>query len=95
MGERLGNTATSGAPVQQGGPLMWARALADLLTLSRLIGGVAIALIPWEKTISSLGKLIKYGVFAWTASHFPEQVSRRGEGLPIDFLPCHVLFSRD
>ena len=38
MGERLGNTATSGAPVQQGGPLMWARALADLLTLSRLIG---------------------------------------------------------
>ena len=58
MGEHLGNTATSGAPVQQGGPLMWARALADLLTLSRLIGGVAIALIPWEKTISSLGKLI-------------------------------------
>lgn len=30
--------------------------------------GVFIALL--------LGKLIKYGVFAWTASHFPEQVSR-------------------
>ena len=79
MGERLGNTATSGAPVQQGGPLMWARALADLLTLSRLIGGVAIALIPWEKTISSLGKLIKYNLLLWSTDAVDGRIARHSQ----------------
>lgn len=80
MGERLGNNAATGeAHMPQGRPLQWARTLADLLTLSRLIGGVAIALIPWEQTVSSLGRLVKYNVLLWSTDAVDGRIARHSQ----------------
>lgn len=53
-------------PVAQVGTVAWARLAADALTLSRLVGALAIAVWPWPADLSALGQLLKVNMLVWT-----------------------------
>lgn len=55
----------SAAP--QPAALWWARVAADMLTYSRLVGGVALAAWPWEPGIRSLAALFRWKIVLWSA----------------------------
>lgn len=59
------------------GPMPWTRLVADLLTLSRLAGGVALAVMPWERSGASLGKLVKYSILLWSTDAVDGKIARR------------------
>ena len=62
-----------------GQPMPWARTLADLLTFSRLIGGIALALMPWDRTVSSLGRLVRHSILLWTTDAVDGRIARRSQ----------------
>lgn len=76
VGEEHAPQATSVTPMPEGRSLPWARKLADLLTLSRLLGGVAIALMPWQQTVSSLGRLVRCSVLLWSTDAVDGRIAR-------------------
>lgn len=69
----------------EGKPVRWARILADLLTLSRLVGGVALAFVPWETVADALQKLVVCSLVLWTTDAVDGRMARRS-GLPASWL---------
>ncbi|MCK9221593.1 MAG: CDP-alcohol phosphatidyltransferase family protein [Limnochordia bacterium] len=82
MGKHADKVTPSELYLRQSRPLLWVRALADLLTLSRLIGGVALALMSWERTVSSLGRLVKYNMILWSTDMLDGKIARRSQTPP-------------
>lgn len=69
----------------KGKPARWARSLADLLTLSRLVGGVLLALAPWEAATDSLRRLVRWSVLLWSTDAVDGRIARRSR-LPASWL---------
>lgn len=88
MSDYLGKNDTHIVIQTPGKPVRWARGLADLLTLSRLIGSVALALFPWEATMASLGRLVRYSLLLWTTDAIDGRIARRSH-LPASWLGKH------
>lgn len=64
------------SPRLQDAPLPWSRLVADLLTLSRLVGGVGVAVMPWERSVASLGRLVKYSILLWSTDAVDGKIAR-------------------
>lgn len=79
MSEHVDEIANRKPHPPRGRPLPWARILADLLTFSRLIGGVALALMPWDQTVSSLGRLVKYNMLLWSTDALDGRIARHSQ----------------
>jgi len=88
VSEHVDEIAAPESHLPHGRPLPWARKLADLLTLSRFLGGIALALMPWEKTVRSLGKLIKYNLLLWSTDAVDGRIAR-GSKTPSSWVGEH------
>lgn len=75
----------------QGRPLVWARLLADLLTLSRVAGGVVLAFTPWEKGADSLGRIVTYNVWLWSTDAVDGRLARRS-GTPASWIGARDIY---
>lgn len=73
----VNESASREARLPQDRPLPLARKLADLLTLARFLGGVTLALMPWEKTVSSLSRLVRCNMLLWTTDVVDGRIARR------------------
>ncbi len=60
-------------------PVRWARGLADLLTLSRLLGAILLASMPWEETVDALGKLVRYSLLLWITDAVDGRIARQSQ----------------
>jgi phosphatidylglycerophosphate synthase len=82
VSEPVNEITTDDAHLRDGEPVLWARMLADLLTVSRLLGGMALAVMPWERTASSLGRLVKYNLLLWSTDSVDGTIARRSNTPP-------------
>jgi phosphatidylglycerophosphate synthase len=82
VSEPVNEIATGDAHLREDGPVPWARTLADLLTISRLLGGMALAVMPWDKTVGSLGRLVKYNLLLWSTDTVDGKFARRSNTPP-------------
>lgn len=82
VSEPVNEITTGDAHLREDGPVPWARTLADLLTISRLLGGMALAVMPWDKTVGSLGRLVKYNLLLWSTDTVDGKFARRSNTPP-------------
>ena len=82
MSEPVNEITTGEAHLHEDGPVPWARTLADLVTFSRLLGGMALAVMPWEKTVGSLGRLVKYNLLLWSTDTVDGKIARSSNTPP-------------
>jgi len=82
MSDYFGGNGTRIVVQSHAKPVWWARVLADLLTLSRLIGAILLALMSWEKTADSLGKLVRYSLLLWSTDTIDGRIARRSHAPP-------------
>jgi phosphatidylglycerophosphate synthase len=82
VSEPVNEITTGEAHLHEDGPVPWARTLADLVTFSRLLGGMALAVMPWEKTVGSLGRLVKYNLLLWSTDTVDGKIARSSNTPP-------------
>lgn len=70
------------SPASKGPPLPWARRLADVLTFTRLAGGVALGLWPWEESIDSLRGIVRAAILLWSTDAVDGHLARRSRTAP-------------
>lgn len=72
-------------------PVRWARTIADLLTYSRLAGGIGLALTPWGSGADSLSSIIRWSVLLWSTDVIDGRIARRS-GTPASWIGKNDIF---
>lgn len=91
MSDYLGKNSAPMIVQSPGKPVRWARGLADVLTLSRLIGSIVLVWLPWEATIDALRRLVQYSLLLWTTDAVDGRIARRSH-LPASWLGKRDIF---